>query len=53
MDKNGIAAVAKSIRSLSIDAIQKAKSGHPGLPLGCAELAAVLYGEVLKHNPAN
>ncbi len=53
MDKNGIAAVAKSIRSLSIDAIQKAKSGHPGLPLGCAELAAVLYGEVLKHNPAD
>lgn len=53
MDTKGIAAVAKSIRSLSIDAIQKAKSGHPGLPLGCAELAAVLYGEVLKHNPAD
>ena len=53
MDTKGIAAVAKTIRSLSIDAIQKAKSGHPGLPLGCAELAAVLYGEVLKHNPAN
>lgn len=51
MDTKGIAAVAKSIRSLSIDAIQKAKSGHPGLPLGCAELAAVLYGEILKHNP--
>lgn len=53
MDTKGIAAVAKTIRSLSIDAIQKAKSGHPGLPLGCAELAAVLYGEVLKHNPAD
>ena len=53
MDTKGIAAVAKSIRSLSIDAIQKAKSGHPGLPLGCAELAAVLYGEILKHNPAD
>ena len=53
MDTKGIAAVAKSIRSLSIDAIQKAKSGHPGLPLGCAELAAILYGEVLKHNPAD
>lgn len=53
MDTNGIAAVAKSIRSLSVDAIQKANSGHPGLPLGCAELAAVLYGEILRHNPAD
>ena len=53
MDKKTIEAVATSIRSLSMDAIQKANSGHPGLPLGAAELAAVLYGEVLKHNPAN
>ena len=53
MNSKGIAAVAKTIRSLSIDAIQKANSGHPGLPLGTAELAALLYGEVLKHNPAN
>ncbi len=51
MDKQGIEAVAKSIRSLSMDAIQKAKSGHPGLPLGAAEIAAVLYGEIMKHNP--
>lgn len=43
--------VALSIRSLSMDAIQKANSGHPGLPLGAAELAAVLYGSVMKHNP--
>ena len=53
MNCKGISAVAKTIRSLSIDAIQKANSGHPGLPLGCAELAALLYGEILKHNPAN
>ncbi|MCR4821723.1 MAG: transketolase [Treponema sp.] len=53
MNCKGIAAVAKTIRSLSIDAIQKANSGHPGLPLGCAELAALLYGEILKHNPAD
>ena len=53
MNLTGLNATAKSIRSLSIDAIQKAKSGHPGLPLGCAELAALLYGEILKHNPAD
>lgn len=53
MNDKGINAVASSIRSLSMDAIQKANSGHPGLPLGAAELAAVLYGEILKHNPAN
>ena len=46
-------AVALSVRSLSMDAIQKANSGHPGLPLGTAELAAVLYGKILKHNPLN
>lgn len=53
MNLMGINAVAKTIRSLSMDAIQKANSGHPGLPLGCAELAALLYGEILKHNPAD
>lgn len=51
--KNGLEAVALSIRSLSMDAIEKANSGHPGLPLGAAELAAALYGKILKHNPAN
>lgn len=43
--------IAGTIRGLSIDAVQKAESGHPGLPLGCAEIGAYLYGYALKHNP--
>ena len=46
-----LAEVAKIIRGLSVDAIEKANSGHPGLPLGCADLGAVLFGEILKHDP--
>ncbi|MCC7162388.1 MAG: transketolase [Anaerolineae bacterium] len=42
-----------TIRALSIDAIQKANSGHPGLPLGAAPMAYVLWTRLLKHNPAN
>jgi len=42
-----------TIRTLSMDAIQKANSGHPGLPMGCADFAYVLWTQFLKHNPAN
>jgi transketolase len=40
-----------AVRTLTIDAIEKSKSGHPGMPLGMAALAYLLYGEVLKHDP--
>jgi transketolase len=42
-----------TLRTLSIDAVQKAKSGHPGLPLGAAPMAYVVWDRYLKHNPEN
>jgi transketolase len=42
-----------TIRALSLDAVQKAESGHPGLPLGCAPAAYVLWTRFLRHNPKN
>lgn len=42
-----------TIRTLSLDAVQKAQSGHPGLPLGCAPMAYVLWTRFLRHNPRN
>src|SRR3954463_12331665 len=42
---------ADQARGLAMDAVQASKSGHLGLPLGCAEMGAVLYGHALKHNP--
>ncbi|WP_324717904.1 transketolase [Carboxydochorda subterranea] len=44
--------VADTVRVLAVDAIEAARSGHPGLPLGCAEIGAVLFGEWLRHDPA-
>lgn len=47
-----ISTIAHTIRGLAADMVEKANSGHPGMPLGTAELAAVLYSEILKHDPA-
>ncbi len=43
--------LANAIRALSMDAVQKAKSGHPGAPMGMADIAEVLWNDHLKHNP--
>ncbi len=45
--------LANAIRVLSMDAVQKAKSGHPGAPMGMADIAEVLWRDYLKHNPTN
>jgi len=45
--------LANAIRFLSVDAVQKANSGHPGMPLGMADIATVLWREFLQHNPSN
>jgi transketolase len=45
--------LANAIRALSMDAVQRANSGHPGMPMGMADIAEVLYNDHLKHNPAN
>jgi transketolase len=46
-------AIANAIRALSMDAVQAANSGHPGAPMGMADIAEVLWRHVLKHNPGN
>lgn len=45
--------LANAIRALSMDAVQKANSGHPGAPMGMADIAEVLWNDFLQHNPAN
>ncbi|MBM7454320.1 transketolase [Oceanisphaera litoralis] len=45
--------LANAVRALSMDAVQKANSGHPGAPMGMADIAEVLWRHYLKHNPAN
>ncbi|HLB56065.1 MAG TPA: transketolase [Coxiellaceae bacterium] len=45
--------LANAIRALAIDAVETARSGHPGMPMGMADIAEVLWRDFLKHNPAN
>ena len=53
MDVKALEKTALSVRSLAMDAIQKANSGHPGVVMGAAELGAILYGELLRHDPSD
>ncbi len=54
MPKNNIHQLSiNTIRCLTIDAVQKANSGHPGMPMGCAPIAYILYTKYMKHNPEN
>lgn len=50
---NDLKLIATSIRTLSMDAVQKANSGHPGMPMGCADIAAVLWSKILNHDPSD
>jgi len=45
--------MANAIRALAMDAVQAANSGHPGMPMGMADIAVALWGRHLSHNPAN
>src|SRR6266480_334134 len=51
MNFEALSRAAKEARGLAMDAVQASQSGHLGLPLGCAEIGAVLYGYLLRHNP--
>ena len=52
-EKNLVEKSVNAIRFLAIDAVEKAKSGHPGLPMGSAPLGHILFDEVMRYNPKN
>ena len=51
MTRDDLLLIARTIRLMAMDGVEKAASGHPGMPMGCADMAAVLWGKILKHNP--
>ncbi len=51
ISENDLTLVAHTVRTLSMDAVQRANSGHPGMPMGCADIAAVLWTRIMKYNP--
>ena len=53
MSKNSSSQPANALRILAADAVQKANCGHPGMPMGMAEIAEVLWRRNLVHNPSN
>ncbi len=53
MEQNLYQLSAHTIRALSMDAVQKANSGHPGMPMGMADVATILWSKFLRHNPDN
>ena len=53
LDPARLAPMANAIRALSMDAVQAANSGHPGMPMGMADVATVLWSEYLKFDPAD
>ena len=53
LSKMPVVTMANAIRALAMDAVQQANSGHPGMPMGMAEIAVALWGRHLSHNPAN
>ena len=52
-DRPARRALANAVRALAMDAVERAKSGHPGMPMGMADIAEVLWNGPLRHNPAN